>query len=628
MRGWGGYLDYEERTATEGFCHMRTTIALGLFAAIAAGTAGVGALSNLPQMRGSDTLFTITKDVLAACENTSTLDYIGTGSTNGETACIADAQTICPMSRELRAGACGHPGDESLAEGIVLALDGLSLVTSESGEGPCNSGTDDCTQATNPDDGLAFGKTIGTTAGDYTFADWMDVLRVVFAGMDQNAGSDIANRDCNSPVRQAIAANWGNVFERADCNAGNCMLGHALRRDDFSGTTDVFLTLLNLPSISTSSSQRSTFCNVTQPITAGPPSPPFYPEFQGEDPIRRPCIGTGNPPPFPPGSPPPNAPTEQVCDADGMLGLVLPINPAPVRNPQAPTPYPTPNCVQFALRANSAPAINAFQNANCPNGDVPAFINQCFVPVTSGGDARCINPANNLPLLELDPAQATAIDGRVYNKHLRQQDGTYQTIQRPRVGATDGSVVEAQIVGAYYRIHTTRTARPAPSTDGVCLEPDATTQIGCLVGANQFDDPDGAGPIQCRMDIGYAGREAADVVAGTVSLKLDAIPPTIDCVRALLDPGLGTAYPLSRRLYLNSIIGFENVTLEEANLKECFKGNAANDANGITNATFRNIITNNGFINFAPGVTPFCEDFNEQAACGAPSNNNACANGF
>lgn len=605
---------------------MRTTIAIGLFAAIAAGTAGAGALSNLPAMRGSDTLRNFTIDLLAECENTSTLGYIGTGSSNGETDLVNGAETIAPMSRNLRSGACAAPGDETLAEGIVFALDGLAVVTSQAGAGTCNSGVDDCSGTTDPNDGLAFNKQITLSGGGtYTFSDWTDLLRVVYAGMDHNAGSDINNRNCSSSVRQAIAASWGNVFQTNGCTTGSCQLGHALRRDEESGTTDVFVSLLGLPSIQFSASQRSPFCNVVQPIGSGPPSPPFYPEFQDGDPIRRSCIGTGNPPPFPPGSPPPNEPTEQVCGPDGTLGLVLPINPPPLRDPQAPTPYPMATCVQFALLPNSAPALNAFQNTNCPNGDIPAFINRCFVPVTSAGDARCINPAGNLPLLKLDTGQATATDGRVYNLHLRQQNGTYQTIKRNQVGSTTGGVVEAQITGAYYRIHTTRTARPAPSTTGTCLEPDATTQIGCLVGANQFD---GAGTISCRYDLGYAGREAAATVAGTVALKVNAIPPEVACVQALLNGSLGTPYPLSRRLYYNSIIGFENVNGEEFNLKECLKSTAASDANGVTNATLRQLATNNGFINLETGELPFCEDFDQVATCGGPAAADACLNGF
>src|SRR5262249_38133225 len=64
---------------------------------------------------------------------------------------------------------------------------------------------------------------------------------------------------------------------------------HAYRRGDSSGTTDTFLSLLNAPASGT-----TPFCNGA--------------EKEDKAPIRRMCDQT-----------------EQVCEADGTLGLVLPI---------------------------------------------------------------------------------------------------------------------------------------------------------------------------------------------------------------------------------------------------------------------------------------------------------------
>jgi hypothetical protein len=81
-------------------------------------------------------------------------------------------------------------------------------------------------------------------------------LRVLLAGFDHNAGSNWSLRDCNSPVRQAIANNYGDFFEN-DCSAaagdatgGVCtQIRHVFRPDDFSDTAQTLVGLLNLPSI-------------------------------------------------------------------------------------------------------------------------------------------------------------------------------------------------------------------------------------------------------------------------------------------------------------------------------------------------------------------------------------------
>ena len=128
---------------------MRTTIALATFLVVGAGAVGVSALD----LKGSDTLEGITKalllDAALDCGGTGNtpaggLVYVGTGSSNGESAILSNTQAVSPMSRFLNpaipgttgqvcslpnTAAAGSPSQQT-SEGIVFALDGLSIVAS------------------------------------------------------------------------------------------------------------------------------------------------------------------------------------------------------------------------------------------------------------------------------------------------------------------------------------------------------------------------------------------------------------------------------------------------------------------------------------------------------------------
>ena len=85
-------------------------------------------------------------------------------------------------------------------------------------------------------------------------------------------------------------------------------------------------------------------------------------EYVDEDPIRRKCVGEGN-------NADSNLPAEQVCSADGSLGVVLPILvPAELTTTQRYPSLPCDPSLPFAfgpapLRPNGDPV-------RCPNGDV------------------------------------------------------------------------------------------------------------------------------------------------------------------------------------------------------------------------------------------------------------------
>ncbi len=417
---------------------MRKSLAIATF--IVAGAGALGAGAAVLNFKGSDTLGDLTNELISThnaqqqtitgapfCEFGSdggafslpdggtylqafngNLNYLGGGSGGGETAMTNGTQAIAPMSRFLANGICkGVAGDTineasgftnnlltsgavdaggteaTLANGLVISLDGLSILTSnQSGGNPsCNGDAADTNCNGEATFGLAFNVQVPLTCADggtgtYTFANYRDILRVLYFGIDNTI---TPNHDCSSCIRQSIANKWGSLFENPSCagtgigNAGhtNCLtLQHIFRRDDNSGTTDIFASLLGQsgpnvtsnavdPAIGTANQDGSAspyayamgtdpFCNDFQSLTGGsaknpagygifqpglnPPSTPnanvgfvlagsgtlakpgnngIVPnDMQDLDPIRRPCEGVG------PGkgtATSPN-PEEQVCE--------------------------------------------------------------------------------------------------------------------------------------------------------------------------------------------------------------------------------------------------------------------------------------------------------------------------
>ena len=110
----------------------------------------------------------------------------------------------------------------------------------------------------------------------------------------------------------------------------------------------------------------------------------------------------------------------------------------------------------------------------------------------------------------------------------------------------------------------------------------------------------------------------ATLQAGAESIRLDGVVPNTTTVQAF-------SYPASRKLYFNSMIGFQNVAAPELDLAQAY-------ANVAPHAGFLpGIITAQGFVNLpaaAPnGETPYnagnpyTEDWNEHANCGVAAAN-------
>jgi hypothetical protein len=547
---------------------MRKTIVGATFVVFAAGASAVGALDNVA-LQGSDTLEMITLDVLAQCPGATTrgISYRGGGSTTGGNAMVLGTQTVSPQSRGLSATeGCTAP---ETSEGLVIALDGLSIVTAASTGGMCGGGLAFSNTRTFPVTTAAGAPATncpGCVAGtnNYQLASWKDVLQLTFAGIHRTG-----LKDCASDVRRSLVNTWTNLFEGA-CPAGQCPTGlqRAYRRADLSGTTDTFASLVGLGSLPLArnvpgaSARVIDFCNAfgAGPIFGGDS------DYLDNDPIRRTCANN-----------------EQVCGRMGNLGLVTVIEiPA---NLSAAQNYPTQLCGPGQFRF-VAPALFGGPTT-CPNGQ-PKLFNKCFQPVINNPDgsftADCL--ARRFPVQGI--GGATIPDGRAYNLFSKNANGTYRNDNLNRT-----------IVGAFYRLHTTAVIAAGAAT---CQRTSATDQIGCLTQANP-------------CSIGFAGREASTVVPGIAGLTVNGLAPTVPNIEALvLTPSTADDYVLARKLWFNSIRGFEHPSLQtgEYELAKCMG----------RSSLMGPIANNRGFVAVPGGVR--CESFSS-ATCAA-SASDSCTN--
>ena len=668
---------------------MRKLLTIATFAVAGAGVVGVGALN----LNGSDTLRTITLDMTTTtslsgsplCPAASSITYLGGGSGKGENQMLAGAQTIAPMSRFMQTNVCkgvNNAGIPSTANGLVVALDGLAIVSSsaQAGTTVCNgpASSDTPTQCS-VDAGVPIDPTLGlawnTTVNGYTFANWKDALRLLYFGKDHSG-----TKNCNGAMRVFLANNWSSVFE-ANCTSATCTsIKHLFRRDDASGTTDIFAALLGESGPSASGGPAAatgvagqigaynmgadTYCNSVV-NTPGPFNVTFPGKNPGQetgagfsivpnddqdgDPIRRPCssgrslewvcqtsldlantqvTGTGSSATFVCGATGGGAcPTGETCvtGTSGSqcwgpsLGLLLPII---TTNTLGADQYHVNHCAGAVNSVNAPPVPGAggrgVLNAGiCPNGDTPTA-GVCQVPIdTSNNSPNCLASSSQQPqgaiaatqgVYTLATGTATAtgngpapntVDGRVYNEYVWKNIGT-ATAPVWSIASDDSG---RPMYGAFYRIHSDITTL---SGSAPCTQADATLQIGCLVAASP-------------CSFGYAGRQAA-VQAGAAAMKIQGVPPATACVQALgaLPPA---AYPISRKLYLNTISGFGAATAAELALAQCeADGGTVNPA-----VTFENFITlpTTG-PNAVNGGNALCEDFNEQLLCDAGANVNGC----
>ena len=671
-------------------------ISFAIAAAVAAGGgAASAAAATLPQFLGSDSLFPVTVAAIAACPGAAGLVFLGTGSGNGENAMVHGTQAINPSTASLSANVCtvaGGAAELQASQGLVVGLDGLSILASNANTGAvaCN-GANNTTCAPEAA-GLAFSTAVSTTSHlhptyTYTFGSWKDVLLVLYTGQS-NASQNTATGDsgCNSDIRNTLANNWGTLFQNPGCatagtGAGCTILQHAFRRDDAAATANVLLALIGASPSPTSASNRnfgtSPFCNVNEvgvkaataanPIKittniphglttgqvvtivgvgknidntqiAGPPAgniavdgnnltvtvvdglnftiakdgtvagngtavgsyanvllppppglltSPIPTDYRELDPIRRPCLSG-------------ITAKEDVCNRDGNLGLVLSVVPTNFLGSTA-AQYPTTSCVatNFSVAGTTVtdPNTGFAVKVACPNGEPQHGGNLCVVPVDASGNTNCLNLTGNVPFA-FNPAAVNGIapgaaDARVYNSHLLTGPAGTATYQSDSFGRS--------IVGAWYRIHSAHTLAGATGTK--CTQADATNQMGCLAQASP-------------CSIGFDGHEATNWDAmsatpgSTVALKINQVAPLAACVQSF-------DYPLSRKLYLNTLVGWGNVAASDPTWGPAELALAQCEA---SEAFIGPLLTNGGFFNFAPGSapnggSPFAEDFNEPSIC-------------
>lgn len=564
-------------------------LVLGLGASYASADAPIS-------VRGSDTIFGMTQRLITACGiPASSLVYEGGGSGGGEaqieTAATppASQQIVAPMSRFIDGPSCGRAAPRNKGMGCAAALDGVAIWREVDGVNGCDTmrytgsmTVQDLNGVAGLDDGAG-----GSVAGTYNFTNWRDVLRIVYggqaAGFSQDsclpdapgsgcptctALSTIDTKRCNSDIRRTLVENWGQMFQNPGCQSSETCtkLWHAFRRDDISGTTETFTTLLGMPAANAAAAggqPAGGFCNGT--------------EFQENDPIRRGCPGNGV------------TNGEQVCQSTNLAKLQL-FNTTTQTLPDAPGANPTiarqgdlglilpiiiPDTDAYPP-ANRLCAAGTFDwvlmpaasgvNALCPNG-TPRRNNNCLMPQTAAHEWGCIARFNSVA----SPPTIGNADGRGYNKYRLRPDGTFITVRRGTATAPSNIAIQF----AWYMAHvTTVMNNPNPPATGTtvdtnppaagvsdgpgCAEVDSTDQIGCLVNASP-------------CSLGFAGL-AADT-SENVALKMSEADgagetgPTVPAVQLLADTGTcpsanpdrADRYPLSRKLFLNTMIGFDAV---------------------------------------------------------------------
>jgi hypothetical protein len=610
---------------------------------------------------GSDTLERFTKELVTACGAigggatypalagaTPQFNYIGGGSTGGGNGLRNGTQDIAPQSRAMnQAEYCeavieaGPEGEAAVtltpganAENWAIGRDGLSITTRAANALRCDNGSvagtlsgisdADGDELTADDFGasLAFNKTINLIGGGtYTFADWREVLRVLWAGADltnfPGTAQTAANREarCNSVIRRSLVDNWDDMIQ----NAGSCAavanscqnasgvgqpLRHIYRRDDLSGTTDTFLTLLGLNAVGGTLAAGT--LGVNEPFCNGR-------DTEDRDPIRVRCTNAN----------PANTENDETCGADQTKGLVVAIRavtglgtnntltlPGNRQPPALEDLYPSQpsapvNCAQgvFAVRPPPAaygsppfsacvPPIGTPGQACCPDG-APFFGTGCLTPqapagtnityhneqggviATAAADCNCVNHWSNNSGLgpDLNPSiVGVQNDGRVWNGIFRGPRSPWRTPPNPCPALRDERGTQPLLADMRmrYRTHTVNgtvvpntPGDPLTENDRICHEFDATRAIGCLSRVSDCslgfagreagaDLPDDGGP-----SAGSEFNGATPLMIGNIATPpVKAIGPDETAIFATTNPD---RYPLGRKLYFNSIVGVDNI---------------------------------------------------------------------
>jgi cysteine-rich repeat protein len=355
-------------------------------------------------------------------------------------------------------------------------------------------------------------------------------------------------------------------------------------------------------------------------------------DMQDNDPIRRACYGGGVRVLGKIG--------EDVCNIDGSLGLVLPLAdtdfiaqlPDPVNTGSMLKQYPSSVSQACTGQFVAGTPPNVFSCApagithpgECPNGDVLGS-GECVYPIgTTFGQCTASNSTVSALITRTSAGNA---DGRVFN--LFMTDGNMvnggvglaqRIVQEPVPASPLENTVD--MAGAFNRIHQTDIAVVGATP---CQMISMTDQIGCLAQADPcslgFAGNGGASWNQAPREA--PGAPPPPPTPGNGGIPVFNVSPQLNFVQKL---GLAGEYPLARKLYLNSLVGFSALPTPDSTLAHF----EASPSSG-----FDSILTNDGYFELGPqagSVTTgtanaqFCEDFNEALVCGASTNVNACPN--
>jgi hypothetical protein len=300
----------------------------------------------------------------------------------------------------------------------------------------------------------------------------------------------------------------------------------------------------------------------------------------------------------------------------GTLGLLLPvITTASTLAGQNAVQYATNACSgsSSAVSAPLVPSLNSrgstvLVGGNCPNGD-PSINsgNQCIVPfdtTQSPPTPNCLASAGQTPASSSATSQGSftanggasgtgpnpqSADGRVYNLWVYANPSGSTTAPVWQVAIDDGG---RPLYGAFYRIHSTHTYTSGATP---CAVSDADLQSGCLVQAS-------------ACSFAFTGRASAEQT-NVVASKILGVPSVPICVQTF-------DYQFSRKLYLNTLIGFGALDAgdPELGLAQC-EGNPSIINKALSVQNF--VVLPDAGANAVNGGNPYIEVFNPQQVCDA-----------
>jgi hypothetical protein len=431
----------------------------------------------------------------------------------------------------------------------------------------------------------------GAVGGVYTFNNSLDVLRLLYGGLHhdgpKNGSTDPEQGtfDAGSDVRRSLADSWGTIFAGTVASP-SAKLNHVWRRSDLAGTTNAFIALVNfgargIGATTGSSTKTSPFANSgdANGLNAVTGVPVQFPanstvksnggpgDLADYDPIRR--VAATGPNPSTTSTTPVDL--EQVAENDGTLGLVLPIFPPDGLDGAVPTADPvfaSKFCTagKFDLLSPGFVPTSSPGTAPAPQGGpfsgliyLPYFLDTTVTPNVK--HYNCIARSTNPHAF----AAPTPADNRVFNLAVKSDvDGHYFKDLNGRFLSATG----------FYRIHTTLSntlVTAGVPTSGLVLAKQVTAdaQEAALIGADPLTFGFTARGVDAAFPLVSALSLSGQALLGAAGQFNPATAsfPTDQNVKNLVINGATPVYPLARRIYVNTLVGFtENPPWSEAGI--------------------------------------------------------------